>query len=428
MEKENKEFQGSVEESELQEKVRQDMAEKIAEAAAEVQDEIDNAFVAEEAIEDAEILEEAEEEVVVVKEPKKVTMNLSSLVLSLVGTAIIGALLLLGGMQIPKWIEAIPEGSTVATVDGTKITDLDMEYYLCAAAVEYFNENTEALATDPTTYDWEQEVEDGKTAEDIVRERAIDMAISEALLMNACDTYGAEFDAEEARNTAKTQNEQMIDTYGEELVMLNAKRQGVSSLKQYARKVFQAIKLDAVQTDMQENPEKYYPEDKTVLEGYLKDDTATFTHILIAKESLEDEAAQAASNEEKRAKAEEILARINAGEDFDTLLAEVGEDKDLTADGYSFEKGTTGIDAVEEATLNLKANEISEVVESNQGYHIIKRIVGLVELEDYWKAEAKIKVKERKIAKMSVKELLENIKTATEDFEILYEETQANAK
>ena len=417
MEKENKEFQTSVEESELQEKVRRDVAEKIAEAAAEVQDEIDSASVAEEII---------EEEVAVVKEPKKVTMNLSSLVLSLVGTAIIGALLLLGGMQLPKWIEAMPEGSTVATVDGSKITDLDMEYYLCVAAVEYFNEDTETLATDLITYDWEQEVEDGKTAEDIVRERAIDMAISEALLMNACDTYGAEFDAEEARNTAKTQNEQMIDAYGEELVVLNAKRQGVSSLKQYARKVFQAIKLEAVQTDMQENPDKYYPEDKTILEGYLKEDTATFTHILIAKESLEDEAAQAASNEEKRAKAEEILARIKGGEDFDTLLAELGEDKNQTSDGYSFEKGSTGMDAVEEATLKLNANEISEVVESDQGYHIIKRIVGLIELEDYWKAEAKIKVKERKIAKMSVKKILEKVQTATEDFETLYEETQGS--
>ncbi len=439
MENENKEFHGSVEETELQKKVRQDVAEKIAEAAAEVQDEIDSASAlakeeearVDEVVEDAEILEEGgewEEEAVVVKEPKKVTMNLSSLILSLVGTAIIGALLLLGGMQIPKWMDAMPEGSTVATVDGTKITNLDMEYYLYVAAMQYFEENTEGLATDPTAYDWEQEVEDGKTAEDIVRENAIDIAIGETLLLNACDTYGAEFDAEEARNTAKMQNEQMISTYGEELVMLNAKRQGIASLKQYARKVEQAMKLQAVQGDMEENPDKYYPEDKAVLEDYLQEDTATFTHILIAKEKLEDEAEQAASNEEKRAKAEEILARIQNGEDFDALLAEVGEDTNQTAEGYSFEKGSTGMDEVEEATLKLKADEISEVVESEQGYHIIKQMVGLVELEDYWKAQAKIKVKEGKIKKMSLQEILDNIKAATEDFEKLYEETQKTAE
>jgi parvulin-like peptidyl-prolyl isomerase len=220
----------------------------------------------------------------------------------------------------------------------------------------------------------------------------------------------------------------MISTYGEELVVLNAKRQGIASLKQYARKVEQAMKLQAVQGDMEENPDKYYPEDKAVLQDYLQEDTATFTHILIAKETLEDEAEQAASNEEKRAKAEEILARIQNGEDFDTLLAEVGEDKNLTAEGYSFEKGSTGMDAVEEATLKLKADEISEVVESDQGYHIIKRMVGLVELEDYWKAQAKIKVKEGKIKKISLQEILDNINTATEDFEKLYEETQKTAK
>ena len=86
------------------------------------------------------------------------------------------------------------------------------------------------------------------------------------------------------------------------------------------------------------------------------------------------------------------------------------------------------MDAVEEATLKLKADEISEVVESDQGYHIIKRMVGLVELEDYWKAQAKIKVKEGKIKKISLQEILDNINTATEDFEKLYEEIQKAAK
>lgn len=429
MENEKKEIQSSVEESELQEKVRQDMAEKIAEAAAEVQDEIDNATEAteEDAGEMADFESEIEEEVPV-KEPKRVTMNLSSLILSLVGTAILGALLLFGGMRFSDWKATLPEGSTVATVDGTKITDVDMQYYLYVMAMEYLQENAGSAVSDPASYDWAQEVEDGKTAEGVVKEMALDLAIDEVLWMNACDAYGAKFDEEEARNTAKMQNEQMISMYGEELIILNAKRQAVSSLKQYERKVAQSMKMQAVQSDLEANPANYYPEQTGDWIPYLEDEKATYKHILIAKETLEDEGAQLASNEAKRAEAEAVLARLHDGEDFDALVEEVGQDAEMTASGYSFEKTTFGIRPQEEVTLTLGLGEISDVVESDAGFHIVKRILGPTELENYWKDQAKIKVKNRKIQKMSIAQIIEDAATASAEFETMYENLQSTAQ
>ncbi len=421
MDNENKNLQGSVDETELQDKVRMDVSKKIAEAAAEVQDEIESAaeVAVDEEAEVYEVADDAFEEETPVKEPKVVSLTLSSLILSLVGTAIIGALILLLGLQIPKWAEAIPEGSTFATVDGTKITDVDMEYYLYVSAMQYFQENAEDLSESPADYDWAQVVEEGKTAEDIVKEDALDMALTEALILNEGDKKGVEFDPEEARSTAKMQTDQLINTYGKELVTLNAKRQGLPSIKQYNRKIEQSMHMQAVQLDMQADPAKYYPEDASVLEAYISDEGATYKHIMIFKDDQEG-----ADNEAKRAKAEEIYNRIQNGESFEALLEE-SEDTDQDDTGYSVETSNGDLNAVESAVLALGANEISPVVESEQGYHIIKRIVGSVELEKYTREQADIKVKERKLKKMSVKKLLKDIDTATEEFEALYDELEA---
>ncbi|MBQ2614668.1 MAG: peptidylprolyl isomerase [Clostridia bacterium] len=432
MENENKDFQTSAEEQELQEKVRQDVSEKIAEAAAELQDEIDSAEVlpedaeweenqeAEEFADEDFEAEEWEEEPV--KEPKKVTLKLSSLILSLVGTAVLGALLLLGGMQLPGWLETIPEGKTIATVDGTEITDKDMGYFLYAAAYEYFQANAEDEAS-LSEFDWTKEV-DGKTAEEIVKENALDMAVEEVVLMQAGKKFGADFDAKEARAQAKAQLDQMVASYGEELVVLNAKRQGVDSIKQYTRKVMQMMEIQAVDADMQANPANYYPEDKSVLEKHASDKEATYKQILIAKDTALEGDEATADAEAKRAIAEEALARAKNGEDFDALVKEVGKDPMQPEDGYTATNNTAFPDEVEKAVFALEINGISEIVETEDGFHIIKRTVGQPELRQYWKNEAKVKVKKGAWKKMTLKQVIDSVDEATKGFEELYAQMQ----
>ena len=444
---ENKEMQNGMSEAELEEKILQDVSEKIAEAAAELEEEIAEAGdaaeeIAEETVEEyfgedadafdgetdlmaedgVEGFDEAEEEPI--PEPKWITIKLRNLVLSLVGTAVAGALLLFLGLQIPAWIESIPEGKTVATVDGTAITDKDMEYYIYAEAMEYFQENRGTLSL-PTEYDWSKEVEEGKTAEDIVKERALETAISEAVTMNMGEKAGMEWDEKEATASAAMQISQMESVYGEELVELNSKAQGLGSTKQYRRKVVQAQHLSAVEEDMETNPDNYFPEDKAALKDYPGTEGASVKHVLISTEAKEGE--EPVNVEEKRALAEEILARAKAGEDFDALVAEYNEDPGQTEKGYTFGPGEMQ-EAFEEAAFALGIDEISGIVETNYGYHIIKRIPGKYELSGYWKAQSKIKVKERAIKKISVKELLEQIEADTEAFQAMYQEQQGGAQ
>lgn len=88
----------------------------------------------------------------------------------------------------------------------------------------------------------------------------------------------------------------------------------------------------------------------------------------------EDEAAYKA---EKKEKAEEVLKKAQSGEDFEKLAEEYTDDSGVTY--YLNEKGQTpdGSQMVEpfyKAVNELKAGEISGLVETEYGYHIIKCI------------------------------------------------------
>lgn len=82
---------------------------------------------------------------------------------------------------------------------------------------------------------------------------------------------------------------------------------------------------------------------------------------------------------EKLATAEDILAQLRASDDpltlFDELEETYGEDPgmDYYTDGYCFREGEM-VDAFYEGTLALDDYEISDIVESEYGYHIILRL------------------------------------------------------
>lgn len=102
--------------------------------------------------------------------------------------------------------------------------------------------------------------------------------------------------------------------------------------------------------------------------------TITIQHILIKTSHVtEDGQTKAYTPSEKKQayeRIQEAYERAVAGEEFALLMAEYSEDKTTE---YSFGKGTAYGD-FETVAFNLATGEISRVVETQAGYHIIKCI------------------------------------------------------
>ena len=75
-------------------------------------------------------------------------------------------------------------------------------------------------------------------------------------------------------------------------------------------------------------------------------------------------------------KAQEVLDKVNNGEDFEELLEQYGEDLGMKSEEYKDGYFVTGngeyISSFEEASLALKEGEVSGLVAGSFGYHIIK--------------------------------------------------------
>ena len=83
--------------------------------------------------------------------------------------------------------------------------------------------------------------------------------------------------------------------------------------------------------------------------------------------------------------AQEALKKAKNGEDFDKLIEKYNDDPGMVAnpDGYTFTKNQM-VKEFEETSYALKENEISDIVETSYGYHIIQKLP-LPEVDNYVK-------------------------------------------
>lgn len=106
-------------------------------------------------------------------------------------------------------------------------------------------------------------------------------------------------------------------------------------------------------------------------------------HILVQfpeapAEGTDEEKAAAAEQGKADAlkEAEEVLEKVNAGEDFMALVEQYNDDPGMDMygeDGYYFNKGYM-VKEFEDATYALEFGATSGIVETTYGYHIIKRL------------------------------------------------------
>lgn len=143
-------------------------------------------------------------------------------------------------------------------------------------------------------------------------------------------------------------------------------------LKNYYEKEFESAHLKQILIDPKQfvkmsEVEKYYSEN--VEDEFMKPGKIRARHILIAV----PEGASADQDTAARTKAEEILKQLNEGADFATLAQQNSNDpsRERGGDLGYFGEGDM-VPEFEKAAYKLEKGEISPIVKTKFGYHIIK--------------------------------------------------------
>lgn len=201
---------------------------------------------------------------------------------------------------------------------------------------------------------------EGETLEDNIKDTVL-ARIAKVKAMNLlAGQEGITLDEEESAQAAKAAAVYYESLNTTEIEKLNVTQNLIQQMyEEYALagKVYEYLIADI-------NPEISDDEARTI----------TVQHILIKTYSLDENGERVPytqqAKQEAHQRAAEALERAKAGEDFSMLASEYNEDSNTT---YSFGKGTFE-KAFEDAAFNLGTDEISGIVETSYGYHIIKCI------------------------------------------------------
>lgn len=120
-----------------------------------------------------------------------------------------------------------------------------------------------------------------------------------------------------------------------------------------------------------EQAKKFYEENPARFE---RPENVRAAHVLISTVDKDTQKPIAADKKKEKEKlAKDVKARAEKGEDFAKLVKEFSEDPGSKDKGgeYTFARGEM-VPEFETAAFSLKTNQVSDVVETRYGYHIIK--------------------------------------------------------
>lgn len=204
---------------------------------------------------------------------------------------------------------------------------------------------------------WETNV-DGVTLEENVKNMAL-AQIARIKTMNLmAKKYQVELNEEEkagVENASRAYYDSLTEAEIEKMGVNEKTIRNLYSEFALAQKVYQYTIKDI-------NPEISDDEARTI----------TVQHILIKTYALDGTGRKIEYTQQAREEAYELACEVlrlaRDGEDFEELIRKYNEDDQST---YSFGKGEMDL-AFETAAFNLGTDEISDVVETEYGYHIIK--------------------------------------------------------
>ena len=274
-------------------------------------------------------------------------------------------------------LSGIPTDTVVATAGDVEITAGQLLYWIAYGAdglYQYYS------MYGLTEMPWDTTDEDGNSLADTLKSDALKSAAIYALAPVMAQKEGIEL-SEDFTTLVDSTMTQMTAAFGGEETMNYYLWQYPLTIDTYVKmcesEEFNALLMDA--RFAEGGPD--YPTDDEVLD-YVNNELELYSvkHILLASMDTETrEPLDEATVAQKKATAEDLVAQLRASDDpialFDELMHEYSEDpgRESYPTGYTFTTGSM-VQEFEDAAYALSEGEVSEVVESSFGYHILLRL------------------------------------------------------
>lgn len=251
--------------------------------------------------------------------------------------------------------EKVPD--VVATINGVKISGVEF-----SKGLQSYKKRLAMMG---------QQVPPEHTKE--INKTIIDDLVSRELLIQNCNKTGIkvsddELNKEMASIKARFQNEEQFNQ------VIKSQNLTMDDVKSDVRKALAIKKLmkndieDKVSVD-EKAVNEYYKNNST---KFVEGESVKASHILL----MVDKNATKDAKETAKKKIDGLLIRARKGEDFAKLAKENSDDKGSGQNGGDlgfFSKGMM-VPNFEKAAFSLKKDEVSDVVETEFGYHVIKLI------------------------------------------------------
>jgi peptidyl-prolyl cis-trans isomerase SurA len=208
------------------------------------------------------------------------------------------------------------------------------------------------------------------TEKEIVK-KTLNSIIEEKLQLQEANKSGLEVDDESVENAFKDIRKRNNITEEQMIEMLESEDRSLEQYKEVIRDQILVTKVVQFRMGKMANAtpkqiKRYYYDHQ---KEYWQPRQPFVRHILF----IVDETASPEKRQLKKIKLKEILRQIRTGKDFSEMAVKHSEDVTASSGGEIglLEKGIL-VPEFEEVAFSLKPGEISDIVESRYGYHIIK--------------------------------------------------------
>lgn len=289
--------------------------------------------------------------------------------------------------EFTQALAGVDPDTVLFTVDGIDVT---ADFYLYWLAYSCYSTDLNMNGT----LDFDEVItENGLTYNDYMKEDARQAAVIYLMLEREAKNNNAGI-TEEQKAQMEEQKADFIESIGQENYELFLQQEGISEemfdrVTIMTTYLYENVKQALVPPLSEEEADKYRTEQELYGAKHILLLSATEAAdgtVILATGGVptnEDGTAFTGTAEEyntaAKAKLEDILAQIKAADDpaakFDELMNQYSEDTGLQTnpDGYTFTPESSLVDEFKDTVYSLEPGDISDVVESTFGYHIILR-------------------------------------------------------